>query len=393
LGDEHSKYISALAVGKPSRIIASNMPDVLPTGTQLELLKDKYVYTGKDFFDYGGSDLQIEFITLVQKNQYRLLSESILSKERINRIITGLLLILSFSFLMVWMTKRVQELTIKVMDFSKKTLDIKEQESDKGDELTVLEAHFHNLTDEVVSSREELEMRVEQRTDELAKANTFLTEEVAKRERAEEKVMASLKEKEVLLQEVHHRVKNNMTVIISLLKLQSNKIKDEQYKDIFSNSINRIKSMALIHEKLYRSDDLAKVNFEDYLEEMLNNMLMSYGLNTHKVALTTEVENISLRIDSAIPCGLIINELVSNSLKYAFPEDRKGEIKVAIHLNDSDKVELTVSDNGVGIPENLDFRNTDSLGLNLVNALTSQLQGEIELNRNNGTEFRIVFAI
>ena len=391
LGAEQYKYISALATGKPPRIIASNMPDLLPAGTQLELLKDKYVYTGKDFFDYGGSDLRMEFITFLHRNQYRLLSESILSKERINRVITGLLLILSFSFLMVWITKRVQALTNKVMDFSKETLNIKEQGTLRGDELTVLEDHFHNLTDEVVLSREELEMRVEKRTDELAKANAFLTEEIARRARAEEQVQASLKEKGVLLQEIHHRVKNNMTVITSLLWLQSKKIKDEQYKDIFINSINRIKSMALIHEKLYRSDDFAKVNFEDYLKEMLKNMLMSYGLNPHKVALITEVENVSLRIDTAIPCGLIINELVSNSLKYAFPEDREGEIKVAIHLNNSGKVEVTVSDNGLGIPENLDFRNTDSLGLNLVNTLTSQLEGKIELNRETGTEFRITF--
>jgi two-component sensor histidine kinase len=375
----YSQYMSALATGKPPRIIASNMPDLLPVGTQLELLKDKYVYAGKDFFDYGGSDLRMQFITFVHKNQYRLLSESILSKERINRVITGLLLILSFLGLMVWITRRVQKLTNKVMDFSKKTLDIKKQVSDKGDELTILEDHFHNLSNEVVSSHEELEMRIEKRS-----------EEIARRKRAEEQVKASLKEKEVLLKEIHHRVKNNMAVITSLLSLQSSNIKDKQYKDIFNNSINRIKSMALIHEKLYRSDDLAKVNFEDYLQEMLHNMLMSYGLNTHNIALITEVANISLRIDAAIPFGLIINELVSNSLKYAFPEDRKGEIKVAIRSNDRGDVELTISDNGVGMPEDVDFRKTASLGLNLVNALVGQLQGKIELYREKGTEFIIM---
>ncbi len=393
LGPEPTQYMSALAIGEPSRLIATNVPDLLPIGTPVKLLQDKYEYTGKSFFDYGGSDLRMEFITFVKKNQYQFLSESILSKERINRAITGLLLILSFSVLMALITKRVQGLTNKVMDFSNKSLDIKEQESGKGDELTVLEDHFQKLADEVVSSREKLEMRVEERTAELANANAFLTEEMARRKTAEEQVTTSLKEKEVLLKEIHHRVKNNMTVITSLLQLQSNKMKDRQYKDIFSNSINRIKSMSLIHEKLYRSENLAKVNFEDYLKDMLNSMLMSYGLTTQKVALIIEVENISLSIDTAIPCGLIINELISNSLKYAFPEDRKGEIKVAICMNDIGRVEMTVSDNGVGIPENLDFRNTDSLGLLLVNALTGQLQGEIELNRNNGTEFRIVFSI
>jgi two-component sensor histidine kinase len=390
---EGPQHMSALAAGSPSRVIASNKPDLLPAGTRLKLLNDKYVYTGKDFFDYGGSDLQMQFITFVQKNQYLLLSESILRKERINRAVTGLLLILSFSVLMIWITKRVQKLTGKVMDFSRKNLDIIEQRADEADELTVLESHFQKLSDEVVSSREELEMRVEKRTDELAKANAVLAEEIAGRKKAEELVKASLKEKEVLLQEIHHRVKNNMTVITSLLQIQANTIEDEQYKDIFINSINRIKSMALIHEKLYRSADFAKVNFEDYLKEMLNNMLMSYGLNSQRVALVTEVENINLRIDTAIPCGLIINELVSNSLKYAFPDDRKGEIRVAIRLNDKGRAEVKVSDNGVGIPEELDFRNTNSMGLNLINALTGQLQGEIELNRKNGTEFMIVFGI
>ena len=149
--------------------------------------------------------------------------------------------------------------------------------------------------------------------------------------------------------------------------------------------------MALIHEKLYRSDDLAKINFEDYLQEILHNMLKSYGLNTKKIALITDLGNISLRIDAAIPFGLIINELVSNSLKYAFQEDRKGEIKVAIRSNDRGDVELTISDNGVGMPEDVDFRKTDSLGLNLVDALVRQLQGEIELYREKGTGFIITF--
>jgi two-component sensor histidine kinase len=215
--------------------------------------------------------------------------------------------------------------------------------------------------------------------------------DITERRKAEEQIKDSLKEKEMLLKEIHHRVKNNMTVISSLLKLQSDKIKDEQYKDIFNSSIDRIKSMALIHEKLYKSKDLAKVDFNDYLKDMINSMFMSYGLSSQKVALKTDVEDIAFGVDTAIPCGLIINELVSNSLKYAFPEDREGEIKVSLRRNDRAEVELTVSDNGVGMPEDVDFRKTDSLGLNLVNALVGQLQGKIELHRAKGTEFIITF--
>jgi PAS domain S-box-containing protein len=215
--------------------------------------------------------------------------------------------------------------------------------------------------------------------------------DITGRKKAEEQVKASLNEKEVLLQEIHHRVKNNMTVITSLLQLQSNHIKDENYKEIFNNSINRIKSMALIHEKLYESKDLAKVDFNDYLKDMINSTFMSYGLNSHKIALKTDVEDVALGVDTAIPCGLIINELVSNSLKYAFPEDREGEIKVSLRRNDKAEVELTVSDNGVGMPEDVDFGKTDSLGLNVVNALVRQLHGKIERYKEKGTEFIITF--
>ena len=215
--------------------------------------------------------------------------------------------------------------------------------------------------------------------------------DITDRKQAEEQISKSLEEKEVLLQEIHHRVKNNMTVIMSLLKLQADRVKDKHYREMLGDSMGRIKTMALIHEKLYKAKDLAKVDFNDYLKDMINSMFMSYGLSSHKVALKTDVEDVAFGIDTAIPCGLIINELVSNSLKYAFPEAREGEIKVSLRRNDKAEVELTVSDNGVGMPEDVDFRKTDSLGLNLVNTLVGQLQGKIELYREKGTEFIITF--
>jgi two-component sensor histidine kinase len=221
--------------------------------------------------------------------------------------------------------------------------------------------------------------------------NNELSEDISKRKQVEEQLKVSLKEKEVLLQEIHHRVKNNMMIITSLLLMQSRQIEDEHYREIFNISINRIKSMALIHEKLYRSEDMAKVDFNDYLKDMINTMFESYGLSSRKVALKTGVEGVTFGIDTAIPCGLIINELISNSLKHSFPEDMEGEIKVALRRNDKTEVKLTVSDNGVGMPEDMDFRNTDSLGLTLVIALIKQLKGEIELYREKGTEFVITF--
>jgi two-component sensor histidine kinase len=159
---------------------------------------------------------------------------------------------------------------------------------------------------------------------------------------------------------------------------------------MFNDSMNRIKSMALIHEKLYQSEDLSKINFSNYIKDIVDKIFMSYGMDLHTL-LKKDIEKVTLGIDAAIPCGLIVNELISNSLKHAFPEGREGEIKVAIRRNDKDEVEITISDNGVGMPEGLNFRNTDSLGLSLVNILTKQLHGNIELDREKGTEFKITF--
>ncbi|MBI4699132.1 MAG: PAS domain-containing protein [Nitrospirae bacterium] len=215
--------------------------------------------------------------------------------------------------------------------------------------------------------------------------------DITERKRAEEQIKASLEEKEVLLQEIHHRVKNNMAVISSLLRLQSRYVKDEQYSEMLNDSINRINTMALIHDKLYRSNDLARIDFNYYLDGMIDNMITSYGLKSREIALEKNVEDITLGIDVAIPCGLIVNELVSNALKHAFPGNRKGAIKVALHINKQDDIELSVRDDGIGIPEDFDFTHTGTLGMNLVNSLTKQLQGKIELHREKGTEFRIIF--
>ena len=212
------------------------------------------------------------------------------------------------------------------------------------------------------------------------------------RKHAEEQIKASLEEKEVLLREIHHRVKNNMQVITSLLRLQSDTIKDQQYADMFQESQERIKSMALIHEKLYQSRDLSRVDFNEYIKSLINSLFRSYGIDTDRIVTKLKIEDVSLGLDHAIPCGLIINELVSNSLKYAFPEDRKGEISVTLRSINEDELELTVSDNGTGIPEDLDIRNTDSVGLELVTILAEdQLEGKIDLDRTGGTTFRILF--
>jgi len=212
------------------------------------------------------------------------------------------------------------------------------------------------------------------------------------RRRAEEQIKASLKEKEVLLSEVHHRVKNNMQVIISLLRLQSSKIEDKQYADMFKNAEDRIRSMALIHEKLYRTKDFAKIDFNDYAKDLANHLIKTYSAAAGKIKLNMNIEDIHIGLGKAIPCGLIINELLSNSLKYAFPKGEGGEIKIVLRAINSEEVELTVRDDGIGISKEMDILKTESLGLQLVHILVEdQLDGSLEVDREEGTAFKIRF--
>jgi len=216
--------------------------------------------------------------------------------------------------------------------------------------------------------------------------------ELAERKRAEDQIRASLAEKEVLLKEIHHRVKNNLQVITSLLYLQSKDITDPTVRSLFLDSENRVRSIALVHERLYRSADLAQVNFGEYIRSLSGSLIGSYGDSSNSVRLVVDVEAVYLNIDVAIPCGLIMNELVSNCLKHAFPDGRPGEIRVELRRADDDHVILTVADDGVGFPKGLDARNTSSLGLQLVYTLTEQLGGKLELDGNAGATVRVVFA-
>ncbi|MBM3703119.1 MAG: PAS domain S-box protein [Actinobacteria bacterium] len=208
--------------------------------------------------------------------------------------------------------------------------------------------------------------------------------------KAEDKLKESLKEKEILLREVYHRVKNNMQIISSLIGLQSEYARDKEVLEMFDDSKNRIRAMALIHEKLYQSENLAQIEFSEYLTSLRKEIIETYEVKTENIHIKINVDNVLLDIDTAIPCGLIINELVSNSLKHAFPDNRKGEIGVTLNFVDKD-FKLIVSDDGVGFPEDLDFTNTETLGLRIVNTLVAQLDGDIQLDRSKGTSFEITF--
>ena len=217
---------------------------------------------------------------------------------------------------------------------------------------------------------------------------TFL--DISERKNAENKIIASLKEKEVLLKEVHHRVKNNMAVIASLLNLQSRYIDDKKYKDMFKECQSRIRSMALVHEKLYQTQDFSVIDLKDYILTLIQSIRNTFGSNK-EYYFNTEIDNIQLDLDILIPCGLIINEILTNSFKYAFNSEEKAEINITIKRLEGDNISLIISDNGKGLPDDFEISDSSGLGLQLVSALTEQIEGTLEIKSEQGSEFKLVF--
>jgi PAS domain S-box-containing protein len=218
-------------------------------------------------------------------------------------------------------------------------------------------------------------------------------EDTTRHKRAELAVKDSLREKEVLLREIHHRVKNNMQVISSLLNLQSRNIEDPNLRKMFQESQSRVRAMALIHEVLYGSDDLSRIDLEDYVSKLAKSLTRMYGADASRIRLEVAGNGVTLEIDDTVPCGLVISELLSNSFKYAFPDGRPGEISINAVATDDDRIVLTVRDDGVGIPDDVDIRHTESMGMGLVTGLVeNQLGGQLELDRTGGTCFTIVFS-
>ena len=277
------------------------------------------------------------------------------------------------------------------------------------DEVGLLGKRFNEMVDTIQGTQEELrqlnrdlERRVTDRT--LA-----LEQEILERRKSDEQLKLSLREKEVLLKEIHHRVKNNLQVISSMLSLQRNTIEDPSIREILRVSQGRVRSMATIHELLYRSEDFAHIDFAGYVQNLASQLFRSYAVSPTDVQLKLEIHPLSFSIDTAIPCGLIINELISNALKYAFPNGRQGIIRVILEAcPEADAVEahaggeslkksspakvcLTVSDDGIGLPFTVNPSQSSTLGLMLVTTLVDQLNGALDVLRDNGTTFRISF--
>lgn len=217
-----------------------------------------------------------------------------------------------------------------------------------------------------------------------------LARDITKRKIAEQQINKALKEKEILIKEIHHRVKNNLIVMSSLLNLQADYVEDKASYEMFMESKNRARSMALIHERLYQSTDLREIDFGEYIRSLSMDLYRTYVSNPELINLDMDLEPVNVDINTAIPCGLIINELVTNALKHAFPQNRNGTVNIKFYSKDENLI-LEVTDDGIGFSPDIDFKNTESLGLKLINVLTGQIDGEIDMKVNNGTEFKIIF--
>jgi PAS domain S-box-containing protein len=217
--------------------------------------------------------------------------------------------------------------------------------------------------------------------------------DITRRKQNEARIAASLREKESLLQEIHHRVKNNLQVISSLLSLQADQLHDPQARAAFLDSRNRVRAMAVLHERLYRSGRLDHIDFSRQVEALCSNLFCSYGIDPSRVRLELQLAEVWLDIERAMPCGLLLNELVSNALKHAFPEGREGYVRVTLDAGPTGEYTLIVADNGVGLPLEPDVAHTSSLGLQLVETLVRQVGGRLAVDLTEGTAFRITFAV
>lgn len=239
-------------------------------------------------------------------------------------------------------------------------------------------------------AHDEVESKVQKRTKELRETNHKLENEISQRISAEERTRNELREKEVLLSEVHHRVKNNLQIVCSLLALQSGNFQDEKVLSALNDSWCRVRSMAILHEQLYQSKALANINMREYIQSLVRTANQAYNEDTEQISVLTAIEEVHLSIDSALPCGLIINELVTNCLKHAFPQGRRGEVRIEFKRNKDQGCTLIVADNGRGLPEDLDYRTSNSLGLGLLLRLAEfQLGGRVRIHTDRGTEVNI----
>jgi PAS domain S-box-containing protein len=215
--------------------------------------------------------------------------------------------------------------------------------------------------------------------------------DITKQKEMSEELIENIHKKEVLMREIHHRVKNNLAVIQSLLSLSLKNIRDPEAREYINISANRVKSMSMIHDRLYRTQDCSSVKIAEYMHSLVNMLMDFYKTDSNRIKFDCKIPDISLDVDIMIPCGLIVNELITNAIKYAFPDEKRGTIHIELQKGSEDEYTLLVGDDGIGLPEDLNIYQTESLGMQIVTSLVKQMQGSLEVAVNNGTEFKIRF--
>jgi two-component sensor histidine kinase len=290
----------------------------------------------------------------------------------------------------------IEDQVLGALSLSRDTIDFTEEDRKLAEALAIYaaialkSAQTHAALQSEVEERVRAEVALRELTELL---ESRVDERTADLEGVNEALATSLREKEVLLQEIHHRVKNNLQVISSLLSLQADHVSDPQAHMILRESQHRVRSMALIHEKLYRSACLAQVDFGDYVHDLAAFLFRSFRSSSQGITLHVDAEPIGLPVDIAMPCGLILNELVSNALKHAFPDDLSGAVTVMLGTTQDRRVNMVVADTGVGFAPGVDFRHTETLGLQLVAMLVEQIDGTFEVDSTAGTRCTIGFGL
>lgn len=275
-------------------------------------------------------------------------------------------------------TDPIRRLTQTVNGFTSGNYGMRNPELCNSDEVGILGRAFNQMAEQIEQTINDLmasQIELKKRRDQLQQMVSSRTTE--------------LREKEVLLKEVHHRVKNNLQIISSLLNLQASSRKNEKFQSVLKDSENRIRSMALIHEKLYRSENLSRIDFTEYINSLITHLIQSFAVNNDMIEFKVDLDEIRLELDTAISCGLLINELVSNSIMHALPQGNRGEISIILRKNGNREFTMKIGDNGVGLPPDFEIDTAETLGLQLVASLVDQLRGRMEIMRTDGCTFVI----
>ncbi|NQT26773.1 HAMP domain-containing protein [candidate division KSB1 bacterium] len=409
-GTEFALYVrSDLNPNLHLKMFTNSIHSIIPGGwVSKEHTLPKQLISEERAVFFNGRLLLVHPIVLDQEIIGTVVIESDLKalQDRLRNYIGTMATLISTAFIfIIILTSRFQTFITKpifALTETAKRISEKEDYSIRVDQKCDDELGFLvNRFNDMLAQIEDRDIALRETSFKLENQTVKLGDELIVRQKIESQIKESLAEKEILLQEIHHRVKNNLQIISSLLKLQISEIDNLETTTQLQDCHDRVHSMALIHEQLYSSKDFSKINFNEYIRNLTNHLFHIYHQQIQNVDIDIQIKDVHIELNTAIPCGLLINELLSNSLKYAFPDLKKGRIKIQLNEESMPPEStqeincryhtLIISDNGIGIPEKVNPETSDSLGLRLVQALTKQLHGQITINRKHGTTYTIKF--